>query len=37
MQSLRLKSKGSSVSFLQELLGKAGYEITSTGYFSVET
>lgn len=37
MQTIKLKSKGSSVSFLQELLGQVGYEILSTGYFGIET
>lgn len=37
MQYIKLKSRGSSVSFLQELLGKLGYTIRSSGYFGVET
>lgn len=37
MQYIRLRSRGSSVSFLQELLGKLGYETPSSGYFGVET
>ncbi|MEB2775274.1 N-acetylmuramidase family protein [Algoriphagus sp. D3-2-R+10] len=37
MQYIRLRSRGSSVSFLQELLGKIGYEIPSSGYFGLET
>jgi len=37
MQYIRLRSRGSSVSFLQELLGKIGYETPSSGYFGVET
>lgn len=37
MQYIKLKSRGSSVSFLQELLRKIGYEIPSSGYFGVET
>ncbi|WP_339703311.1 N-acetylmuramidase domain-containing protein [Algoriphagus aquimarinus] len=37
MQYIRLRSRGSSVSFLQELLGKLGYETPSLGYFGVET
>lgn len=37
MQYIRLRSRGSSVSFLQELLGKIGYEIPSSGFFGLET
>lgn len=37
MHYIRLRSRGSSVSFLQELLGKIGYETPSSGYFGVET
>lgn len=37
MQFIKLRSRGSSVSFLQELLGKVGYKIQSTGYFGSET
>ncbi|PZX54879.1 N-acetylmuramidase domain-containing protein [Algoriphagus chordae] len=37
MQYIRLRSRGSSVSFLQELLGKIGYQIPSSGYFGAET
>ena len=37
MQYIKLKSRGSSVSFLQELLGKLGYTNPSSGYFGVET
>ncbi|SFB12279.1 N-acetylmuramidase domain-containing protein [Algoriphagus aquimarinus] len=37
MQYIKLRSRGSSVSFLQELLGKLGYETPSSGYFGVET
>lgn len=37
MQYIRLKSRGSSVAFLQELLAKIGYEIPSSGYFGIET
>lgn len=37
MQYIRLRSRGSSVSFLQELLGEIGYEIPSSGYFGLET
>lgn len=33
MQTIKLKSKGPSVSFLQELLGKLGYQIPTSGYF----
>lgn len=33
MQTIRLKSKGPSVSYLQELLVKLGYQIPATGYF----
>ena len=37
MQYIKLKSSGSSVSFLQELLRKIGYDTPSSGYFGVET
>ncbi len=37
MQYIKFRSRGSSVSFLQELLGKIGYEISTSGYFGVET
>lgn len=37
MQFIKLRSRGSSVSFLQELLGKIGYQIPSSGYFDNET
>ncbi|WP_414601172.1 peptidoglycan-binding domain-containing protein [Algoriphagus sp. NG3] len=37
MHNIKLKSWGSSVSFLQELLGKLGYKISNTGYFDLET
>lgn len=33
MQTIKLKSRGSSVSYLQELLVKLGYQIPATGYF----
>ncbi|OOG74839.1 N-acetylmuramidase family protein [Algoriphagus sp. A40] len=33
MQTLKLKSRGPSVSYLQELLGKLGYQIPATGFF----
>jgi len=33
MQNLKIRSKGSSVSFLQELLVKVGYDIPITEYF----
>src|SRR5690606_33363171 len=33
MQPIKFKSRGPSVSFLQELLGKLGYSIPATGYF----
>lgn len=36
MQYIRLRSRGSSVSFLQELMGKIGYEIPSSGYVGLE-
>ncbi|SFT49880.1 Peptidoglycan-binding (PGRP) domain of peptidoglycan hydrolases-containing protein [Algoriphagus locisalis] len=37
MQYIKLRSRGSSVSFLQELLRKIGYETPSSGYFGIET
>jgi hypothetical protein len=37
MQFIKLKSRGSSVSFLQELLGKIGYQTPTSGYFGEET
>lgn len=37
MQYIKLRSRGSSVSFLQELLGKIGYLVPSSGYFGDET
>lgn len=37
MQNLKLKSSGSFVSYLQELLGKLGYPIPATGYFGIIT
>ncbi|MDR7128306.1 hypothetical protein J2X69_000634 [Algoriphagus sp. 4150] len=37
MQTIRLRSRGSSVSFLQELLGKIGYDIPTSGYFGLQT
>lgn len=33
MQFLKYRSRGSSVAYLQELLGKLGYSIPATGYF----
>ncbi|MFL0682965.1 putative peptidoglycan binding protein [Algoriphagus aquaeductus] len=33
MQYLKLRSSGPFVSYLQELLGKSGYQIPATGYF----
>lgn len=33
MQTIKLKSRGSSVSYLQELLVQLGYQIPATGYF----
>lgn len=33
MQTIKLKSRGPSVSYLQELLGKLGYQIPATGFF----
>ncbi len=33
MQTIKLKSRGPLVSYLQELLGKLGYQIPSTGFF----
>jgi hypothetical protein len=33
MQTIRLKSRGPSVSYLQELLGKLGFDTPVTGYF----
>ena len=37
MQYIRYKSTGSSVSFLQELLGVLGYEVPNSGYFDLIT
>jgi hypothetical protein len=37
MQQLKLKSSGPFVSYLQELLGKLGYQIPATGYFGALT
>jgi hypothetical protein len=37
MQTIKLKSHGPYVSYLQELLGKLGYAIPSTGYFGTMT
>ena len=37
MQQLKLKSSGPFVSYLQELLGKLGYQIPATGYFGTLT
>jgi hypothetical protein len=33
MQTIKLRSRGPLVSYLQELLGKLGYQIPSTGFF----
>lgn len=33
MQTIKLKSRGPYVSYLQELLGKLGYQIPATGFF----
>ncbi|WP_103923622.1 N-acetylmuramidase domain-containing protein [Algoriphagus boritolerans] len=33
MQTIKFRSRGTYVSYLQELLGKLGYEIPATGYF----
>jgi len=33
MQYIKLRSRGEFVSYLQELLGKIGYQIPATGYF----
>lgn len=33
MQTIKLKSKGPAVSYLQELLVKLGYQVPATGYF----
>lgn len=37
MQNLKIRSRGSSVSFLQELLVKVGYDIPISQYFGSET
>lgn len=37
MQYIKLKSRGASVSFLQELLIDLGYEISVSGYFDTKT
>ena len=37
MQTIKLKSRGPFVSYLQELLGKLGYQIPTTGYFGEMT
>jgi hypothetical protein len=37
MQSIKLRSRGPSVSYLQELLGKLGYSIPATGHFGALT
>lgn len=37
MQTVKLKSKGSQVEYLQELLGKIGYDLPQTGYFGNQT
>ncbi len=36
MQNIKLKSRGTSVSFLQELLGELGYLISTSDYFDLE-
>lgn len=33
MQTIKIRSRGTYVSYLQELLGKLGYQISVTGYF----
>ena len=33
MQTIKFRSRGTYVSYLQELLGKLGYNISATGYF----
>lgn len=33
MQTIKFRSRGPYVSYLQELLGKLGYQISATGYF----
>jgi len=37
MQYIKLKSRGASVSFLQEILVDMGYEVTVSGYFDTMT
>lgn len=37
MQFLKYRSRGSSVAYLQELLGQLGYSIPTTGYFGKTT
>lgn len=37
MQTVKFKSRGPLVSYLQELLGKLGYQIPTTGYFGEMT
>ncbi|MBN3519142.1 N-acetylmuramidase family protein [Algoriphagus lutimaris] len=37
MQSVKYKSRGPTVSFLQEILGKLGFQLPNTGYFGLET
>lgn len=37
MQNIKLKPRGTSVSFLQELLGELGYQISTSDYFQFET
>ncbi|MBN3582108.1 N-acetylmuramidase family protein [Algoriphagus aestuarii] len=37
MQYIKYKSRGSAVSFLQEVLGKLGYIVNSSGYFDLAT
>ncbi|MDX5339385.1 MAG: N-acetylmuramidase family protein [Cyclobacteriaceae bacterium] len=37
MQYIKLRSRGPFVSYLQELLGKLGYELPATGYFGTQT
>lgn len=37
MQTVKLKSRGTYVSYLQELLVKLGYDLPATGYFGQMT
>lgn len=37
MRYIKLRSRGEFVSYLQELLGKLGYDIPATGYFGTQT